>query len=103
MAISPIGSNPIQPIEFPKLNQGADGAEGAGQAGFGAKLSGAIDNLQETQKTSDDLAMQVATGQLTDIHDYMIAANEAHLLTQTTVAVKNKAVESFNQIMNMQV
>ena len=105
MAISGIGSNvPIKPIEFPSL----DGAKAtqttpADDAGFGSKLAESIGNLQETQKTSDELAMQVATGQLTDVHDYMIAANKAEIATQLTVAVRNKAVESFNQIMNMQV
>jgi flagellar hook-basal body complex protein FliE len=47
--------------------------------------------------------MQVATGQLTNIHDYMIAANQAELATQLTVAVRNKAVDAFNQVMNMSV
>ncbi len=101
MAISGIGaSTPIQPIEFPKVDTGnkVDG----GQA-FGDKLTGAIDNLQSAQTKSDDLAMQVATGKLTDIHDYMIAANQAEIATQLTVAVRNKAVDAFNQIMNMQV
>lgn len=102
MAIAPIGGGTsIQPIEFPKLDSaGTNKAEGGS---FGDKLTGAIGDLQKTQAKSDDLAMQVATGQLTDIHDYMIAANQAEIATQLTVAVKNKAVDAFNQIMNMQV
>ena len=104
MPISPIsgGAPNIQPIEFPSLDQ-AEGAGAASSTQFGDKLTGAINNLQQTQAKADDLAMQVATGQLSDIHDYMIAANQAQIATQLTVAVKNKAVESFNQIMNMQV
>ena len=40
---------------------------------------------------------------LTDVHDYMIASTEAQLATQLTVAVRNKAVDAFNEIMRMQV
>ena len=47
--------------------------------------------------------MQMATGQLTDVHDYMIAANQSEIATQLTVAVRNKAVDAFNQIMNMNI
>lgn len=102
MPISPIGGTaPITPIEFPNIS--GEVQAGNGSADFGNKLTDAIGGLQSVQNKSDDLAMQVATGKLTDIHDYMIAANEAQVATQLTVAVKNKAVESFTQIMNMQV
>ena len=70
---------------------------------FAALLSGGIDKLQSLQSTSDDLAVQAATGKLTNVHDYMIASNEAQLATQLTVAVRDKAVDAFNEIMRMQV
>jgi flagellar hook-basal body complex protein FliE len=83
----------------------AESAAGAanGTQGFGQTLTKAVDNLQATQAKADNLAVQAATGDLTNVHDYMIAATEASLATQLTVAVRNKAVESFNQIMNMAV
>jgi len=84
---------------------GAAGAA-AGSGGtqtFGQTLVKALDGLQGTQTKADGLAVQAATGDLTNVHDYMIAATEASLATQLTVAVRNKAVESFNQIMNMAV
>lgn len=104
MPISPIGGSTgaIQPIEFPKIDTGGD-AKSTQKANFGDSLTNALENLQKTQSKADDLSMQVATGQLTNIHDYMIAANQAELATQLTVAVRNKAVESFNQVMNMQI
>jgi len=104
VAIGAIGtSTPIQPIEFPKLGGAGGAGKAEGTKNFGDQLSGAIDNLQQTQAKSDDLATQVATGKLTNIHDYMIAANQTEIATQLTVAVRNKAVDAFNQIMNMQV
>ena len=79
------------------------GRRRSGDAGFGAVLGKALDGLQATQTKADSLAVQAATGDLTNVHDYMIAATEASLATELTVAVRNKAVEAFNQIMNMAV
>ena len=72
-----------------------------GPQSFGQTLTKALDSLQGTQAKADHLAVQAATGDLTNVHDYMIASTEASLATQLTVAVRNKAVDAFNQIMNM--
>lgn len=69
--------------------------------GFATSLAGAVDNLSAVQSKADGLAVQAATGTLTNAHDYLIAASEASLTTQMTVAVRNKAIESFNEIMRM--
>ena len=69
--------------------------------GFAAVLASSIDQLQSTQKTADTLATQAATGDLKDVHDYMIASTEAALATEMVVTIKNKAVEAFNEIMRM--
>jgi flagellar hook-basal body complex protein FliE len=84
---------------------GATGAAGAvaGAPHFGQSLVKALDGLQGAQTKADGLAVQAATGDLTNVHDYMIAATELSLATELTVAVRNKAVEAFNQIMNMPV
>ena len=83
----------------------ATGAAGAvtGTQDFGQSLVKALDGLQGAQTKADGLAVEAATGNLTNVHDYMIAATELSLATELTVAVRNKAVEAFNQIMNMPV
>ena len=73
----------------------------AGAEGFGGKVAQAMDDLQAVHTTADKTARLAATGQLTDPSEYMIAATQASLATELTVAVRNKAVESFNAIMNM--
>jgi flagellar hook-basal body complex protein FliE len=67
---------------------------------FADILTQSIGQLQGLQGTADTYAKQAATGDLQNVHDYMIAANEA---TTAVVTIKNKAVEAFNDIMRMPV
>jgi flagellar hook-basal body complex protein FliE len=70
--------------------------------GFRDLVVGALDDLQGLHGAADNLAIQAATGDLADVHEYTIAATQAELATQLTVAVRDKAVEAFNDIMRMQ-
>ena len=84
------------------LSTGTSDVTGSGKD-FGSMVLDGIDRLERVQDTSDQLAVKAATGDLNAIHDYTIAATEANVTTQLTVAVRNKAVEAFNEIMRMQV
>lgn len=82
----------------------ADAATKAkGGGGFGDVIMNALDGLQGVQGQANDLAVKAATGDLSDVHDYMIASSQAGLATQFTVAVRDRAVEAFNEIMRMQI
>lgn len=74
----------------------------AGTPDFGQQVSGALENLSAMHDNVDRLAQQAATGSLQDVHDYTIAATESSVMTELTVAVRNKAVEAFNDVMRMQ-
>jgi flagellar hook-basal body complex protein FliE len=69
--------------------------------GFAAVLASSFDKIQGLQSTADGLAAQAATGDLKDVHDYIIASTEAKLATEMVVTVKNQAVAAFNEIMRM--
>jgi flagellar hook-basal body complex protein FliE len=69
---------------------------------FAGLLSRGLESVQASQAKADDLAVQVANGSLQDPAQYTMAANEASLGLQLTLAVRNKAVEAFQEIMRMQ-
>ena len=77
------------------------GASATSGAGFTDALSSMVDNLGALQSKADTLGIQAATGTLANPHDYILAANAASLSTQMTVAVRNKALDAFNEIMRM--
>jgi flagellar hook-basal body complex protein FliE len=107
VAIAPIGSASALTNTFgvaPTTSSPAStgGVDGAGN-GFGDLVSKAVNSLQATQTNADNLANQAATGQLQDVQQYMVASTEASLSTELTVAVRNKAVDAFNDVMRMSI
>ena len=83
----------------------ASGAVDPGAAARGNDFAGSIGNaLQQVgtlDRTASTKAVQAATGDLTDVHDYVIAATEAQTATELTTTVRNKALDAFNEIMRM--
>ena len=77
------------------------GAEALPGLDFGSMLSAGIERLEGLHDRADGLAVQAATGDLSNLHDYTVAATEASVTTQLTTAVRNKALEAFQEIMRM--
>jgi flagellar hook-basal body complex protein FliE len=85
--------------------QGAQGAQAAAAADRSASFTDAIgqglNQVDALDRTAADQAVKAATGDLTDVHDYVIAATQAQVATELTTTVRNKALEAFNDIMRM--
>ena len=77
------------------------GISGPGGTSFADVAAQAVDSLQATQSAANHQALLAATGQ-GNVADLMISSTEATLDTQMTVALRDKAVDAFNQIMGMQ-
>jgi len=111
MSVSGVEATGFTPYVAPRIDAaratgsltGPAGAERSSGVDFGNLVLDGVDRLEQVQKQSDSLAVKAATGDLQSIHDYTIAASEAAVTTQVTVALRNKAVEAFNEIMRMQV
>ena len=70
---------------------------------FGKMLGNAIADLNNSQKTVDGLNEQFIKGDMTDVHQMMIATERASLGLELTVQVRNKVIEAYQEIMRMQV
>jgi len=101
--IPPVGSG-VTPVARPLPRVEAPATtESSGSAGFQGAIGDALEALSAGEAKTDALAQQAATGRLRNVEDYLISATEQQLNMQLTVAVRNKAVEAFNEIMRMQV
>jgi flagellar hook-basal body complex protein FliE len=83
---------------------GTTATPGTSAAGtdFAGLLAKGLEGVQASQSKASDLAVQVADGTLADPAQYTMAATEAALGLQLTMAIRNKAVEAFQEIMRMQ-
>lgn len=70
-------------------------------ADFASTINNGLNNVAQLDQTAQSKAIQAATGDLTDVHDYVIAATQAQVATELTTTVRNKALDSFNEIMRM--
>ena len=73
---------------------------------FETILNSAIDNINNTNSLLSDAEneeVKFAMGQTENAHDLMIALNKASTALQYTVAVRDKFLEAYKEIMNMQI
>lgn len=78
-------------------------AGGNGSADFGKLLQSAVDKVNETQQQADKLADGFEKGSNTDLTEVMVALQKARISFQAMVEVRNKLVNAYQDIMNMQI
>ncbi|MEE9414274.1 MAG: flagellar hook-basal body complex protein FliE [Acidimicrobiales bacterium] len=100
MSITPIAATgSINPLSGLSSTKAAESASKAGGVDF---LSG-LNDAAEVTKVADQLGQQLATGDLTDLHEFTAAAAKASIGIELTVAVRNQALSAYQEIMRMQV
>lgn len=96
-----VGGRTVQGVQGTGYVDGATGPSTSGD-GFATALTGAVDNLQQLQSSSKELAVSAVTGNLDDIHAATLASSRAQITLELVAAVRNKGVDAFNEIMRMQ-
>ncbi len=110
--VSPISTPavfPVGPIGAPTPGAGTedatrsdDGAQGFAGA-IGQAVADGLNQVGALDQAVTEASQQAAVGNLESVSDFMIATAEAQLATEITVAVRDRAITAFNDIMRMQV
>jgi flagellar hook-basal body complex protein FliE len=98
MAVTPLSLMIPHPV--PPENGGP--SAGSGKS-FGEILNKALDDVNSAQLKADGLVKKFLTGEIQDIHQVTIAMEEARLMMQLAVEVRNKIVEAYQEISRIQV
>lgn len=70
---------------------------------FGDFLRLALAKVEQSQTDASRAAQQLATGEIKDVAEVMIASEKASLSLQLTIQVRNKLLEAYQEIMRMPV
>ena len=104
MSISPITLNPaaLAPLgQTAAANSAAPAANGLNSVG--ATFQQALDGLNTSQSNSDALIRQLSAGENVDLHQVMISTEEADISMRVALAMRDKLVDAYHEIMRMSV
>ncbi|OLS03776.1 flagellar hook-basal body complex protein FliE [Tissierella creatinophila] len=69
---------------------------------FADMMNKEIDKVNSMQINADNITNKFMTGEIDDLHSVMIATEEARISLELAVQVRNKCIEAFKEINNMQ-
>ncbi len=94
----------IQGIGSASAIQAAQSAtQKSGEKQFSDILSDAVAQYRAENTNSQTQGLNLLTGESGNLSDVMISGEKAKIALNLTVAIRNKAMEAYKEIMNMQV
>ena len=70
---------------------------------FKSTLNEFLQDVNEIQKDADSATESFLNGEVTDIHQVTIAAQKARVSLELLLNIRNKLLESYQEIMRMQI
>lgn len=90
----------------PAKSDFASGSASVGKAGggdFASMLDHMVQEVNTKQSAATDAVAALQSGQAVSLHQAMIAMEEASVSFQLMVEVRNKLLESYQEVMRMQI
>ena len=83
--------------------KGVGNSEAEGSVSFRDVLEKSLGEVNNLQHIAEQKIQKFATGEVTDLREVMVAAEEANLAFQFTLEIRNKIVEAYQEISRLQV
>ena len=96
----PLDLKPVQ--EMPGLASSISAPQGP-QSSFGQILGDLVNEVNTKQGAAGEAVQQLLTGGNVSLHQTMIAMEEANVSFQLMVEIRNKLIESYQELMRMQI
>ena len=88
---------PIQPSITPSAKPGA-----LEKPSFADVIGNLVRDVDQLQKRAETTTEKLVTGELQDVHQVVVAMEEAQTSFRLLMEVRNKMVEAYREIMKMQ-
>ena len=98
MEIHGIGPDTLARIASTSAPQ-SDRAEG----NFGKIVLQVLGDANSQQQHADSMVQKLATGQVDNLHEVMLAVVKADLSLRTVLEIRNRLTEAYQEVMRMQV
>lgn len=85
----------------PKQLQRSENAKPKGGTGFGEVINQAVKKVGKLENEADTSIVNMLQGKA-DIHQTMVALQKSDLSMRLFLAVRNKAIEAYREVMRMQ-
>lgn len=93
------GVNGVDRIDWQENTQKIEGQNGVST--FRGIFDEVVGNVKTTEEDLVNKQYLLATGQIEDAHSVTIAASQAQIAVDMLVSLRNKAMESYNELMRI--
>ena len=103
MSVMPIDGSSVAPVDIRpiQMSESLDETSQKGPA-FIQMLGSQVNELNGSLEQADQAARALAAGEDIPVHDVMIAMEHARLKLQLAVEVRNRIVDAYQNLTNMQ-
>ncbi|MEE9170297.1 MAG: flagellar hook-basal body complex protein FliE [bacterium] len=92
----------LSPELVPKQSIKGSSKSDSGEGDFLSTLNGFMADVNNLQKQAGESINQLASGDVSNIHDVMVAVEKAAVSFELMMEIRNKVIEAYQEVMRTQ-